>query len=133
MPKPQATFIDNVNKYVESVLVSTVEEYNQQEDTEDINIDLFLDTFRKRHLVGGGKRKKDPNAPNGRRTAYVFFCTDIRSKVQKDNPDLGFGGISKKLGEMWRGLNDKKKAKYVKQAEDDALRYEKEMDEYNSS
>jgi hypothetical protein len=32
--------------------------------------------------------------------------------VKKDNPEISFGGVGKKLGEMWRALSDKEKEEY---------------------
>ena len=42
----------------------------------------------------------------------MLFSQEHREKVKKENPDLTFGGIGKKLGEMWRGLSDKEKEEY---------------------
>lgn len=35
-----------------------------------------------------------------------------REQVKKDNPEITFGGVGKKLGEMWRALSDKEKEEY---------------------
>jgi hypothetical protein len=40
------------------------------------------------------------------------FSQEKRSTVKEENPDLTFGGIGKKLGEMWRALTDKEKESY---------------------
>jgi len=45
------------------------------------------------------KPKRKPNA-------YMNFV--------KENPDMGFTDIGRKLGEMWRELTDDEKKKYVK-------------------
>jgi len=37
-----------------------------------------------------------------------------REKVKAENPDITFGQIGKKLGEMWRALSDEEKAEYKK-------------------
>jgi len=42
----------------------------------------------------------------------MLFSQEHREKVKKDNPDLTFGGIGKKLGEMWRALGDPEKEAY---------------------
>ena len=53
------------------------------------------------------------------RELYVFARTkDLRlAKVKEDFPDLTFGGIGKKLGELWRELDDEAKEKYKEPAE----------------
>ena len=40
------------------------------------------------------------------------FSQEHRAKVKEENPDLTFGGIGKKLGEMWRALSEEEKASY---------------------
>lgn len=47
-------------------------------------------------------------------TPYMKFCKKMRPKVVSENPDLSFGGIGRKLGEMWRELDEEGKKKYVK-------------------
>lgn len=45
-------------------------------------------------------------------TGFMLFSKENRSKVKEENPDITFGGIGKKLGEMWRALSEKEKAAY---------------------
>ena len=64
------------------------------------------------HLVlrlrgGAEKPKRKPNA-------YMNFVKKIRPEVVKENPDLSFTDIGKRLGEMWRALTDEEKKKFVK-------------------
>ena len=40
------------------------------------------------------------------------FSQAHRAQVKEDNPDITFGGVGKKLGEMWRALSDEEKAAY---------------------
>ena len=39
----------------------------------------------------------------------MLFSKENRPKVKEENPELTFGGIGKKLGEMWRALSEKEK------------------------
>ena len=45
---------------------------------------------------------------------FMLFSKEMRPKVKAEDPDLTFGGIGKRLGELWRGLSDGEKAKYAK-------------------
>jgi ABC-type transporter MlaC component len=78
----------------------------------------------------GKKKKKDPNAPKRGMTAFMYFSNEMRPKVKAENPDLSFGDMGKKLGEMFRGLTPEEKRKYEKKAEDDKDRYKKEQADY---
>jgi hypothetical protein len=40
--------------------------------------------------------------------------TPTHRSITTQDPDLTFGGIGKRLGELWRGLSDAEKAKYNK-------------------
>ena len=42
----------------------------------------------------------------------MLFSKEHRPKVKEENPDITFGQIGKKLGEMWRALSDAEKEKY---------------------
>lgn len=42
----------------------------------------------------------------------MLFAKETRPKVKEDNPELTFGGIGKKMGEMWRALSEKEKQAY---------------------
>jgi len=42
----------------------------------------------------------------------MLFSQEHRAKIKEENPDITFGGIGKKLGEMWRALDDKEKEEY---------------------
>lgn len=42
----------------------------------------------------------------------MLFSKEHRAKVKEENPEITFGGIGKKLGEMWRALTDKEKQAY---------------------
>jgi small subunit ribosomal protein S27Ae len=64
------------------------------------------------HLVlrlrgGAEKPKRKPNA-------YMNFVKKMRPEVVKENPDLSFTDIGKRMGEMWRALTDEEKKKFVK-------------------
>lgn len=61
--------------------------------------------------------------PKGARSAYVLFSTEMRKRIQEKTPKE----IMTRLGAMWRQLPDEKKQLYVQQADQDRLRYDREM------
>ena len=76
------------------------------------------------------KAKKDKLAPRKNRSNFMLFSEEHREKIMKDNPDLKLSDISKELGKLWRGLEDK--SKYNELAENDKERYKIDLEEYNN-
>ncbi|CAJ1965391.1 unnamed protein product [Cylindrotheca closterium] len=58
------------------------------------------------------KAAADPNAPKKPLSGFMKFSQEHRAIVKGANPDLSFGGIGKKLGDMWRTLSGDEKAAY---------------------
>eukprot|EP00924_Labyrinthula_sp_SR-Ha-C_P011756 augustus_masked-scaffold_69-processed-gene-0.59-mRNA-1 protein AED:0.05 eAED:0.07 QI:0/-1/0/1/-1/1/1/0/178 len=82
------------------------------------------------------KRKKDPNAPKGAKSAYLFFSQDIREEVveelQKEG-DVKPTDIMKRIGARWREMSDDGKQPFVDKATEDKQRYDAEMKKYTES
>eukprot|EP00526_Cylindrotheca_closterium_P028275 CAMPEP_0113638338 /NCGR_PEP_ID=MMETSP0017_2-20120614/20077_1 /TAXON_ID=2856 /ORGANISM="Cylindrotheca closterium" /LENGTH=76 /DNA_ID=CAMNT_0000549427 /DNA_START=88 /DNA_END=318 /DNA_ORIENTATION=- /assembly_acc=CAM_ASM_000147 len=62
--------------------------------------------FKPKTAKKGGAKKKRPLS------GFMKFSQEHRATVKEENPELTFGGIGKKLGEMWRALTDKEKESY---------------------
>lgn len=63
------------------------------------------------------KSKSKSDKPKKPLKGFMLFSKEMRPKVKEDFPDLTFGGIGKKLGELWRELDDEAKEKYKEPAE----------------
>jgi len=80
----------------------------------------------------GGKKKSDPNAPKGKKSAYIFFCSDNRDAAKTEIGKEGKAtDVTKLLATWWNELKtDEDRSdeleKYNKMAADDKLRYEQE-------
>ncbi|KAG1699136.1 hypothetical protein DVH05_014053 [Phytophthora capsici] len=97
-----------------------------QEEKEDYVPDPSFETTK------GSRKKKDPNAPKRALSAYFFFCNDVRQEVRDENPNKKITEIATLLAERWRALPEKKRTKYNKLHEEAKLKYQREMDIYNS-
>ena len=51
--------------------------------------------------------KKPGNLP-----PFALFSQEMRDKLQKDDPNIGFGDLGRKLGEMWHALQEEEKEEY---------------------
>merc|ERR1712137_1500218 len=52
------------------------------------------------------RRKKDPSAPKGQKSAYIFFCNDVRPRLVEENKELKMTQLSKLMGKEWKALDD---------------------------
>ena len=80
---------------------------------------------------------KDPNKPKRGKSAYIFYCADVREEVKEDLGDVKPQEVMRELGVRWRTLNEsskkvdqKKVEKYNKMAADDKVRAAEEMENY---
>ena len=76
------------------------------------------------------KKKKDPNAPKGACTAFMFFSIGRRPQLKVENPDWAFGEFGKQIGAEWREMSDADKGPYGDQANADKQRHDLEMQNY---
>ena len=71
------------------------------------------------------KKRRDPNAPKAVCNAYMIFCKSRRGELKNELPELAFGKIGAKLGEMWRNMTQEEKKPYEDRAMVDRERYRK--------
>ena len=76
--------------------------------------------------------KKSPTGPKRGLTSYIFFCQQNRAIVKKAEPAFDAKDVTRELGRRWNALSETDKAPFVKLAEEDKLRYEKEKSESHS-
>ncbi len=70
------------------------------------------------------KRRNDPlSSVKKPRTAFSFFTQANRNEIQLKNPTLSFGAVSKIVGEQWKALDEKSRAKYLTLETEDKERY----------
>ena len=68
------------------------------------------------------KTKKDPNAPKGSKSAYMFWCNDNRAAIKAKHPNYKMTEIAKELGVQWKKVRAKDKVPYQKLADADKKR-----------
>uniref|UniRef100_A0A182WG64 FACT complex subunit SSRP1 n=1 Tax=Anopheles minimus TaxID=112268 RepID=A0A182WG64_9DIPT len=74
----------------------------------------------KKETSGKKSKTKDSGAPKRPATAFMLWMNATRDQIRKDNPGLSMADISRKGGELWKDLKDKKdwEAKATKAKED---------------
>mmetsp|Transcript_10955 Transcript_10955/g.14293 ORF Transcript_10955/g.14293 Transcript_10955/m.14293 type:complete len:307 (-) Transcript_10955:237-1157(-) len=84
--------------------------------------------------VAGRKRaqkaQKDKNAPKRNLSAYLLFQNANRETLKRENPELSFGQLSTLTSAKYSKLTPEEKAVWTKKAEEDKLRYERDLAMY---
>ena len=84
----------------------------------------------------GSKKKSDPNAPKGKKSAYIFFCSENRDEAKTEIGNDGKAtDVTKLLATWWNELKEDEDRrdeleKYNKMAADDKVRHDQETQEY---
>jgi len=78
------------------------------------------------------KMKRDPLLPKRPSNAFVLYCKEARAKLAADHPELSFGELAAKLGDMWQMLSPAEKKPYEETARDDRARHARELEAYRS-
>lgn len=61
----------------------------------------------------------------------MFFQAAKRVELKAENPEISFGDMSKKIGELWKACTDEEKKPFEDQAAEDKERYSRETEAYN--
>ncbi|CAI9565037.1 unnamed protein product [Staurois parvus] len=64
-------------------------------------------------------------------SAYMLWLNASREKIKGDNPGISITDLSKKAGEIWKGMSKEKE--WDRKAEEAKRDYEKAMKEYNKN
>ena len=77
------------------------------------------------------RRKKDPDAPKGVRSAYILFCQHSRKDIKAAaTPGTKATEITALLGARWKDMDATEKEKWNAEAANDRERYERELAVY---
>ncbi|WIA37358.1 hypothetical protein OEZ86_014287 [Tetradesmus obliquus] len=61
------------------------------------------------------------------KSAYMLFADDKRTQVKADHPELSFGELGRKLGELWKALSEEEKTAYNDRAAAEKVRVAAEI------
>jgi hypothetical protein len=127
-----------------SGIFSTLKEDHPEIESEDYDLELekfAKNTLKKikatkefkaieKKMSPKKKEKRDPDAPKAAKNAFIFFCAEKRSEVKQEDSEMKPTDITKKLGEMWRDMDDDDKEEFQEKAKEDKGRFENEMEGY---
>ena len=91
--------------------------------------------FMKKYMDESVKVKKfqDKNHPKKPKSGYMFYGSEHRERVKKSLPEgSSFADITRTIAKEWNALDAAGKEKYSNLAEEDKVRYAKDLEMYNS-
>ncbi|KEJ83011.1 Putative high mobility group protein [Oxytricha trifallax] len=65
--------------------------------------------------------------------AYIFFQKEEMRQLMSDNPGNSVASFAKQVGLKWAGLTSEEKSKFEQMAENDKIRYQREIQENKQS
>ena len=74
------------------------------------------------------KKIKDPSLPKRPKNAYMLYCAKMRASVKEELNTNKVADIQKRLGEMWRSMNESDKQVYTDEATQLSSEYKKLME-----
>lgn len=74
--------------------------------------------------------RKGPQPPKKTSNIYSIFVKQNYSKVKESNPELNFAQITAQLAQIWRGLSPEEKKPFMDLSEQDKLRFQQQMAEF---
>ncbi|KAJ3436868.1 high mobility group protein [Anaeramoeba flamelloides] len=79
------------------------------------------------------RRRKDPNEPKRNKTAYLFYALEQRPILLRENQELKISEVSRLIAQGWKNLSQSEKGPYRSLADQDKIRYQQEMEEYQKT
>jgi hypothetical protein len=78
------------------------------------------------------KKKKDPNAPKRNQSSFFLYSNATRNDVKAANPEAKFGEIAQIISRHFKALPEEERAYWDEKAAQDKVRYQRDMEVYNS-
>ncbi|KAG5474030.1 hypothetical protein CUR178_04141 [Leishmania enriettii] len=79
---------------------------------------------------GEKKEKRPDDYPKGALSPYIIFVNENREKVKAKHPEMKNTELLSEMGSLWKQISEAEKSRYQKLADEDKLRYDREMAAY---
>lgn len=76
------------------------------------------------------KQKRHPDEPKGPLTSYIIFSNDVRPTLKHEDGNKKVTLDSKEISDRWNKLTSEEKMPYIKRANEDKERYNREYVEF---
>jgi len=101
--------------------------YNKLAAADKARYDNAMSTYHPDPSYSKKGKRKDPNRPKRAMSAYLYFCKAMRDSVKAEYPEKSMVEIQKVLGARWKETSEAERQPFIKQAEADRQRYDRDM------
>lgn len=98
-----------------------------QEEAAKSNVD-FVKEMKPFSVPTKTTKKKHPDAPKGPVSSFFHYMMATRTKISGENPDMGFGAVTKECAVRFKDLTDKDRKQWEEKAAADKVRYKEQME-----
>lgn len=78
------------------------------------------------------KKFKDKSHPKKPKSGYMLYCEENRENVKSSLDNATFSDVIKKMAKDWNSLDEAGKSKYSVLADEDKVRYARQLEDYKS-
>jgi hypothetical protein len=86
---------------------------------------IILQKHKSKDIVSS-KEDNNEDKPKRAISAYLYYASHRRPLLKREQPDFGFGELTKTIAYEWKEMSQKDKAPYIALAKADKERYERE-------
>ncbi|NBO24476.1 MAG: hypothetical protein EBU93_04510, partial [Chlamydiae bacterium] len=105
------------NNFIGQTTAKIIESSKKGALTEELLNTLICDTVQNVYC----EQPKKKRAETGK-SAYIFFCTEMRAQVTTENPEMTSKEVTSELAKKWKALPQSKRQPYVQKANEDKER-----------
>lgn len=80
--------------------------------------------------VQESERRRGPRPPKGKKTSYNFFSSKRMAEIKEEDAPMTKAGINRLISKEWKESSDEMRAPFVRMADEDKERYQREVEEY---
>lgn len=95
---------------------SLLEHKNDSNNIEYNPLDVFINAMRMQQSSSKPKQSKPTRKTINTRSGYILYNQEMRPILQRHNPDLNFGDISKQIAQMWKELSSTEQEDFCQRA-----------------
>ena len=116
---------EELAKKYKALPATIIADYEEEAVKSDVD---FVEEMKPFSVPTRTRKKKDPDAPKGPVSSYFHYMMATRTTIAAENPDMGFGAVTKECAKRFKDLKDEDRKQWEEKAVADKIRYKEQME-----